>query len=279
MTDDARTKSREVWDEMASGWDRHSDYLSRTGRPVAEWLVDNVDAREGDTILDLAGGTGDNGFLAAERVGSSGKVIVSDFAPEMVAVAERRASEAGLSNVETRVLDAESMDIADDRVDGIICRWGFMLMLDPQKAMKECRRVLKPGRSLALSVWGGPKDNPWITITGMSIMQMGHQPGGDPFGPGGMFSLADHDKIRSMLIEAGFESISTDRTPVVWASSSFDEAWDFMTNVAGAVAALVKQLPDDEIAKLRSILEANMQPYRDGPAISLPGLTLNAAAS
>ena len=279
MVDEQRAKARDVWDEMAPGWERYRDYMWERTRHVAEWLVDHVQPREGDTILDLAGGPGDNGFLAAERVGPSGKVIVTDFAPEMVSVAHRRAERAGLDNVETRVLDAENMDLEDGSIDGIICRWGFMLMLDPQAALEECRRVLKDGRRLALSVWGSPETNPWVTVTGLTIMQLGHQPGNDPFGPGGMFSMADPDKIRSLLSAAGFSDISVEDMPVEWRYKSFDEAWAFMTEVAGAIAALVKQLPEDEVERLRAALEVNVEPYRDGSGISLPGITLNASAS
>src|SRR5687767_1118712 len=120
MSTEAHEKSRAVWDDMAPGWERYRDYMWNRTRHVAEWLVDNVGAKEGDTILDLAGGPGENGFLAAERVGPTGKVIETDFAPQMVEVARRRAESLGLENVEARVLDAERMDLPDDSVDGII---------------------------------------------------------------------------------------------------------------------------------------------------------------
>lgn len=279
MTDEAREKSRDVWDEMAAGWDRHRDYMWNTTRHVAEWLVDHANLKDGDIVLDLAGGTGDNGFLAARRVGSSGKLIITDFAPLMVETARRRAREQGLGNVETRVLDAEKMDLDDASVDAIICRWGFMLMLDPQAALKECRRVLKSGGRLALSVWGVPEQNPWVTVIGMTMMQMGHQPGGDPFGPGGMFSLAEADTIRSMLTATGFTDTTFEEMPVVWRYGSFDETWNFMTQVAGAIAALVKDLPVGEVDKLRRALENNVEPFRDDSGLALPGVAINVAAS
>jgi ubiquinone/menaquinone biosynthesis C-methylase UbiE len=272
-------KSRAVWDAMAPGWERNRDYMWDTTRHVAEWLVENVQPRAGDTILDLAGGPGDNGFLVAERVGPSGTVIETDFAPQMVDTARRRASALGLDNVETRVLNAEEMDLDADSVDGIICRWGFMLMQNPQSALRECRRVLKADRRLTLSVWGGPETNPWVTVTGMTMMQLGHQPGGDPFGPGGMFSLSDPKRIRALLTDAGFTPITIEEMPVVWRYDSFDDAWAFMTQVAGAIASVVKELPSSDVDKLRAALEDNMEAFRDESGIALPGVTINAAAS
>ena len=279
MVDEAHEKSRAAWDEMAAGWERNREFMWDTTRHVTEWLVTNVQAEKGDAILDLAGGPGDNGFLAAQRVGPAGKIIETDFAPQMVETARRRAADLGLENVETRVLDAVKMELADNSVDGIICRWGFMLMLDPQSALKECRRVLKNGGRLALSVWSGPEKNPWVTVTGMTMMQLGHQPSGDPFGPGGMFSMADHDLIGSMLKGAGFTDITIEEMAVDWSYGSFDQAWGFMTQVARVLAALVKELPPDEIEKLRSALEHNVQTFRTDSGITLPGVTTNVAAS
>ena len=207
------------------------------------------------------------------------EAIETDFAPDMVAVARRRADSLGLTNVDTKVLDAEKMDLSDDSVDGIICRWGFMLMLDPQAALAECRRVLKEGQRLALSVWSGPEQNPGVTVTGMTMMQLGHQPGGDPFEPGGMFSMSDENKIRSMLESAGVSDISVEPMAVDWSYGSFDEAWDFVTQVAGAIAAVVKELSEDEIGKLRSALETNMAPFQTESGLTLPGVTINASVA
>lgn len=278
MVVEAHEKSRAVWNEMAPGWERYRDFMWKTTRHVAEWLVEHLHPRDGDTILDIAGGVGDNGFLAAERVGSSGSVVVTDFAPEMVQAAARRASSLGLTNVETRVLDAEKMDLQDDSIDGIICRWGFMLMIDPDAALKECRRVLKEGRRLTFSVWSGPEHNPWVTVTGMTMMQLGHEPGKDPFGPGGMFSMSTEDRVRSIVNGAGFSEVTVEPVSVEWRYDSFDDAWEFTTQVAGALASAVKGLPPEEVDRLRSALEENLQGFRSDSGLVLPGQTLNVAA-
>ena len=279
MEQDLKERSRATWDEMAPGWDRHRDFMWDTTKHVGQWLVDNVEARPGDVILDLAGGLGWNGFLAAERVGPGGKVIVTDFASQMVDIARRRAEQLGLTNVETRVLDAENMDLPDKSVDGIICRWGFMLMVDPDTAMKESRRVLKDGRRLTLSVWAGPEKNPWVAVPGMTMVQMGHPPKGDPWGPGGMYSLADPEKLRDSLKAVGFGAVTIDEMPVDWRFSSFDEAWNFMREVAGAIAAAVKELPPERIEELRAALEENYEQFKTDEGLVAPGVTLNAVAS
>jgi hypothetical protein len=91
--------------------------------------------------------------------------------------------------------------------------------------------------------------------------------------------MSDHDTIRSMLTRAGFTDITIEEMPVNWSYGSFAEAWDFMTQVAGAIATLVKELPLDEIEKLRAALEENVQTFGTDSGITLPGVTINASAS
>src|SRR5205809_70142 len=78
--------------------------------PVNDWLAERADPQPGQTVLEIAAGTGDLGLRLAERVGATGRVISTDFAPQMVDVARRNGSARGLGNVEYRVLDAERMD-------------------------------------------------------------------------------------------------------------------------------------------------------------------------
>lgn len=278
MADETRDKARAGWDERAPAWARNRDYMWGRTRHVSEWLVEQEQASPGDTILDLAGGPGDNGFLAAERVGPSGKVIETDFSPQMVEMARRRADELGLNQVDTRVMDAESMDLPDDSVDGIICRWGLMLMSDPQAVLSECRRVLKQGRRLAFSVWGSPEQNPWVTVVGKTMIQLGYQPAMDPTATGGIFSLAEQERIESLLTAAGFSVLAREEMAVDWRFGSFEEAWGYMTEMSGVLETIIKELSSREVDRLRSTFEANVQSFRTGSGITLPGVTINVAA-
>src|SRR5262245_18386074 len=111
-------EQREGWRTVAAGWERQRPAMWATTRPVSERLVELLAPEPGDTVLELAGGSGDTGLLAAERVGPSGRLIESDFVSEIVDSSRRRAAELGAENVEFRTLDAESMDLSDESVDG-----------------------------------------------------------------------------------------------------------------------------------------------------------------
>jgi ubiquinone/menaquinone biosynthesis C-methylase UbiE len=257
-----REQSLETWGQMAPGWqDRREWLMDITGR-VNDWLMQKADPQPGQTILDIAAGTGDLGFHVAERVGQEGRVISTDFAPEMVDVARRFGEARGLTNVEYRVLDAESMDLAEDSVDGAVCRWGYMLMADPAAALKETRRVLRNGGPLAFAVWRTPDRNPWAAVPGMTLVQRGHMPAPEPGAPG-IFALGEPDRIRELVTAAGFGEPKLEEIAFDFRYADFDDLWDALVRIAGPLARVVKALPDDERQATRAAIEENVAPYRD----------------
>jgi len=274
---DAKDRSREIWDEMAPGWERQSRLIWRNSEPLARWMVDALDPSPGQTILDIAAGPGDTGFLAAER---GARLISTDFAPEMTAVAARAAKARGFDNVESRQLDAEKMDLPDASVDGILCRWGFMLMQDPAAALSECKRVLRGGGRLVFSVWGAPSANPWVTIPTTVAVSQGLIEPPDGRAPGGMFSMADERVVRAMLRDAGFQRIELSTLPMTWQyDGDFDSVWSFYTELAGAVAALVKSVPSETLAAFKDGVRAAADEYRTESGYAIPGETLNGVVS
>src|SRR5688500_7769039 len=171
--------------------------------PVSAWLIDALDPQPGQTLLELAAGTGDTGFLAAELVAPTGELITSDFSAEMLATARRRADELGVTNVRFKQIDAEtSIDVPAASIDGVLCRWGFMLMAEPGVALSGARRVLKPGGRLALAAWASPADNPWSSVATRELVDRGLTDAADPAEPG-QFTWAREDVIAEQLEAAG----------------------------------------------------------------------------
>jgi SAM-dependent methyltransferase len=172
-------------------------------------MLRQLDPQEGDTLLELAAGVGDTGFEAAEIIGGSGRLITSDFSPAMLDAARRRGAELGLGNVEYRVMNAERIGLDDDSVDGVLCRFGYMLMPDPAAAFAETRRVLRLGGRVALAVWGAMEHNAWIAIAGISLGQRGHIPPPPPPPAAGPFSMASaervegEDALRRFAVDSG----------------------------------------------------------------------------
>ena len=92
MSEDIRQQSRVRWTATASGWGKRADQFQHATMPVSTWMVDAVGPQPGDTLLELAAGPGDTGFLAAELIRPGGELICSDFVPEMLNVAQERAT-------------------------------------------------------------------------------------------------------------------------------------------------------------------------------------------
>lgn len=275
---DYRRASYEIWQAMAPGWERWRAQLEEALAPVRVWLVSELSPQPGDTVLELAAGAGDTGFEAGAIVGERGRLISTDFSPDMVEVARRRGAELGLENVDYRVMDAERIELDSGAVDGVLCQSGYMLMANPAVALSETRRVLRPGGHLALSVWGAPERNPWASIGGRILIERGHLPPPEPGVPG-IFSLASAEHTRALLVGARFTAVRTEEVPVRFAFRDVDEYERWVMEVAGPFAIVVRGLSEREREALRSQLEEAFAPFAADGGYELPGVALTAVAS
>jgi SAM-dependent methyltransferase len=257
-----RQTSRETWGEVAEGWEDRREWMMAITAAVNDWIVERADPQPGQTYIDIAAGTGDLGFLVAERVSAGGRVISTDFAAEMVDVARRQGEARGLDNVEYRVLDAERMDLDDDSVDGAVCRYGFMLMADPAAALGQTRRVLRKGGPLAFGVWATPDRNPWAAIPGMTLVQRGHLPPPEPGAPG-IFAMGMPERIRELIGGAGFAEPEIEEIPLEYRYADADDFWDYLLRLAGPLARIIRSLPGDERETTREEIVENMAAYRN----------------
>jgi SAM-dependent methyltransferase len=221
---------------------------------------------------------GVTGLAAAALVGPDGRVIVSDFSQAMVAVAERHAVELGIENVDFRVLDAERIELADDTVDGVLCRWGYMLMADPAAALAETYRVLRRGRPPLLC---GPRRSAPEPVGGAAGTRArgarAHAPAAGR--RAGDLALANRERLRGLFAQAGFSEPQIDDVPFTWRFAGTDDYWDFLTGAIGALAIVLHRLEEDERARVRHEIAERMAPFAGGDGIELPALCLVASAS
>ena len=276
MTDHRRA-SHAIWERMAPGWTGRHAQMERVSRPVTERIIERLAPRPGTTILDLATGSGLVGFAAANLVGADGRVIVSDFSGAMVAAAERRATELGISNAEFRVLDAERLELPDDCVDGVTCRWGYMLMSDPAAAVAETRRVLRPGGRLSCAVWGEPEQNPWAALPARVLVDRGHTTPPEPGTPG-IFALGDMGRLGALLTGAGFPDPLIERVSFTDRYADLDDYWDFLLRAAGGVAVVLERLTDEERARVRADVERAVAGFHGEAGLEFPAVSLVASA-
>jgi len=274
-----RQASRDRWSRAAAGWGARAEELQEAAGAVSAWLVEAIRPQPGQTVLELAAGPGVTGFLAAELVQPGGTLISSDFAEPMLEVARQRATAQGLDNVEFRVVDAESIDLDTASVDGVLCRWGYMLMADPAAALGETRRVLRPGGRVALAAWDGPEANPWATAMMPSLLKRSLVPVPDPKDPG-MFAFAGPGKIEGLLGDAGFLDVEVGAVDV---EMVYDDAGDWLavtTDCSRPFADAMAEVDDATKAQVAEEIAQVLEPFRaDDAKLHLPGRSLVAAAS
>ena len=262
------------WSSVAPAWEARREPLFEMTRAISEQLVERIDPEPGETVLELCAGPGETGFLAAERLGERGRLISSDLSPAMVEAARRGAEARGLGNVELRVVDAQQIDLPDDHVDAVVARFGLMLVPDQPRAVSEIRRVLRPGGRCAWGTWGPPDRNPWIFEIVSALMANGVTLPGDPFAPGGVFSLSTPEPNRELASGAGFEDVAVQEVTGEFRHQSAEEYWDFNTAIAGPVAEVIATLGQDQLAAVRSHLEEHLEPFRRDGGLTLPWVAL-----
>jgi ubiquinone/menaquinone biosynthesis C-methylase UbiE len=136
-------------------WRKYDDIESRLTAPVSERMLDLAEIQPGMRVIDLATGRGEPALRAARRVGPLGSVLGLDISQPLLAIARERALREGISNIELRAANTESLDdVPDDTFDAATTRWGLMYMHSPVSTLTTACRVLRPGAGARCRVLG-----------------------------------------------------------------------------------------------------------------------------
>jgi ubiquinone/menaquinone biosynthesis C-methylase UbiE len=223
----------EMWDSVAPGWEANARFVDEQLALATDALLDAAGIGEGDRVLDLAAGPGGAGLAAAQRVGSNGRVALSDVAAEMVAVAARRAS--ANAQVSTAVFDQSAIDFEDASFDAVINRHGLMFVEDPIATVSDAVRVLRPGGRYATMTWDRRELNPWLGL----VLDAVSDQFGVPFPPPsvrGPFSLDTAEVLSPVLRDGGLEDVTVEAMSTPMHAGSLDEWWERVPKLAGPLA-------------------------------------------
>jgi SAM-dependent methyltransferase len=281
--DDLRAEARERWERSADAWERQRAWFQDAVGPVSQAMIEAIGPQPGHVVLEAAAGLGDTGLLVAELVHPGGKVIISDGSEAMVEAAKRHAAEKGIVNVEVTPMELEWLDMGAASVDGLLVRFGYMLVPDPETALRDARRVLRPGGRIAFSVWDRAEDNPWLAAGTAVLARHGlTEPLSADEGRPGPFALADREGVVGLLHDTGFILPEVDRIEVRFRSPSARVARERFVALSDRATRALADLEPEARGAAEAEIEETFAAYPDpaGPegAVAVPGAVLVAAA-
>lgn len=240
-----RQTAKEQWQAAAAAWNQWGPLLEQWLGPATDLMLNMADIRPGDRVLDLAAGAGGQTLVAARRVGGTGSVLAIDLSSNILAFAAQNAQHAGLTNVETRVMDAEKLELEGGTFDAVICRLGLMLLADQSKALTGIYRVLKPGGRVASIVFAPAEKNPFFSLPVAIIGRRAQLPPPLPGQPG-PFSLGGSGVVERLYQQAGFSDVQIHVVSAPLRLASAAECVRFERNCLGALHQMLAGRPEEE---------------------------------
>jgi SAM-dependent methyltransferase len=203
--DEPNVAERQRWNDAywASVWPKREVMSSA----VTDILLNHLDLRASERVLDVGSGGGTTTFAAADRVGPGGSVVGADISAPLVELARRRAADKQITNVSFCVADVQHETVPGAPFDVAVSQFGVMFFDEPVTAFANIRRHQAPGGRLAFACWQAIERNPWFigpALAGYAVAPPPPAPGKSPTGP---FSLSDPERVSEILAGAGWNSI------------------------------------------------------------------------
>lgn len=243
-----KEQTRQDWDKAATGWDKQAPAIRQWLRPSTEAMLNMAAVAQGQTVLDVAAGAGDQTLDLAARVGPAGRVVASDISANILAIAAQNAKRAGYANVQAHLADAERLDLDDDTFDAAVCRLGLMFLPNPLTGLQQIFRSLKPGAKFCSMVFAGPDQNPCLQILISTALRHAGLPPRDPFAPGGLVSLGRPGEIDTLFQKAGFSAVATTRMNAPFRLPTAGDYLSFIQDAAGPILHILAPLSRSEKA-------------------------------
>jgi len=251
--------------EVAQNWSRGQAQREEYYQPATEMMLDLADLRTGNRVLDVAAGTGDQTLLAARRVGLNGHVLATDLSATMLKVAIEAARKARLTNVETRTMNAEDLDLNPGSFDVVICRLGLMLFSDPPKALRGMHRVVKPGGKVATLVFSTAEKNPYQGVPSALLQGLGSK-------VPSLFALGEPGMLEDAFRKGGFPSVVVHTVSL---QRRFPSSAEYVRSLQDTpFAPIMAKLPDAERQQAWAEIEQRISQLKSSNGLELSGEVL-----
>lgn len=240
----SKQRIRDQYDEMAERWHRWTPTMSAQYAPATELMLDLAHLGPGNRVLDVAAGDGYQSIAAARRVGPTGHVLAVDLSKEQLRYAAAGAREAGIDHLDTRVMDAENLELPDASVDAVLCQFGLMFLPDVDRGLQEMLRVLRPGSWASLVIFaagGTPESEVAEFIVRRRVGRNASAPS-----PGSGAALGPPGVLERRLQAAGFQTVESQELLVPFRLPSAADALEYIRDLHPTLTGLLAPLTADE---------------------------------
>jgi SAM-dependent methyltransferase len=266
----SNTEQAEAWNgDDGLHWAQHRDRYDTMLHPHATRLLHAAAIAPGQRVLDIGCGCGETTCRAARQAGPGGGALGVDLSGPMLDEARRRAARELLSNVSFEQADVQAFPFEAEAFDVAISRFGVMFFDDPHAAFVRIHQALRPGGRLAFLCWQDVMENDHLVVPFSAIAR--YVPLPELGGPGrpGPFSLADPERIRESLADAGFTGISIEPvTEPMWLGTDADDATGFLQENPTA-RTMLKDADEQTVANVRQALREALATHQTADGVAL----------
>ncbi|QFU84340.1 class I SAM-dependent methyltransferase [Natronorubrum aibiense] len=262
MTEQAAIQA--AWTEIATGYD---EYVTPSNMALAERALQRAGLRPGMQVLDVAAGSGGLSIPAAR---ARAQVLATDISPAMVERLEARAREEGLTDLKTRVMDGQALDLEDDTFDVAASQFGVMLFPDLPRGLSEMTRVTRPGGRVLLITMGPPTEVEFLEFFIGAVKTAVPDFTGLPRDPPPLpFQVSDPEALRAELADAGLADIRVETANHRLEFESGSQMWKWVTASNPIGAEMVADLTAEQKAAAEKSLDDKLRERSSGhdPAV------------
>jgi ubiquinone/menaquinone biosynthesis C-methylase UbiE len=269
--DQLKERVRRDWTDVATieAWRRWREPFAVQTQMLTSTLIDVADIHPGQRVLDLASGAGEPALTLARLVGAAGHVTASDLSPGWLSIIEDAALAECLGNIDLVVADAHALPFPAETFDRVTSRLGVMFFADVQRALGECRRVLRAEGRGAFLVWGDPQRNTFFAAVMRALGSYVEVPSPPPGTPHPARFAAPGSLARE-LEQAGFSEITEERlvVPMPWPGPP-EQLWQHFREIVAPLRPVLDGLsPTEQEAVASEVIGAYATRY-DGTLVEL----------